>query len=248
MLPDPTEMYGKGDEGASHLAADHGFPDARNAGGVYSVRNVNPVSKESGMSEDVAIAQIVTAITTVFYAAVFAIGYYLIIRGNRQTLREMRQERLSGGRPQIIVEMSLLNLPMVELVVRNVSGGAAKDITFDISDVIEDSSGFALSALRYLREGIPFLGPGEKITCLWDHLDRLVTDFDEKGLNEGIAVRVSYKDLTEEAYATEWGINPLLYEGLRYDAKQLAQGPSDPGVSASKVGDDHGHRTVEDPT
>jgi hypothetical protein len=51
------------------------------------------------MSEDVAIAQIVTAITTVFYAAVFAIGYYLIIRGNRQTLREMRQERLSGGRP-----------------------------------------------------------------------------------------------------------------------------------------------------
>jgi hypothetical protein len=68
------------------------------------------------MSEDVAIAQIVTAITTVFYAAVFAIGYYLIIRGNRQTLREMRQERLSGGRPQVIVEMSLLNLPMVELV------------------------------------------------------------------------------------------------------------------------------------
>jgi hypothetical protein len=60
------------------------------------------------MSEDVAIAQIVTAITTVFYAAVFAIGYYLIIRGNRQTLRAMRQERLSGGRPQIIVEMSLL--------------------------------------------------------------------------------------------------------------------------------------------
>ena len=56
------------------------------------------------MSEDVAIAQIVTAITTVFYAAVFAIGYYLIIRGNRQTLREMRQERLSGGRPQVIVE------------------------------------------------------------------------------------------------------------------------------------------------
>jgi hypothetical protein len=50
------------------------------------------------VSEDVAIAQIVTAITTVFYAAVFALGYYLIIRGNRKVLREMRQERLSGGR------------------------------------------------------------------------------------------------------------------------------------------------------
>jgi hypothetical protein len=50
------------------------------------------------VSEDVAIAQIVTAITTVFYAAVFAIGYYLMIQGNRQVLREMREERLSGGR------------------------------------------------------------------------------------------------------------------------------------------------------
>ncbi len=49
------------------------------------------------MTEDVAIAQIVTAITTVFYAAVFAIGYYLIIKGNRETLREMREQRLSGG-------------------------------------------------------------------------------------------------------------------------------------------------------
>ena len=51
------------------------------------------------MSEDVAIAQIVTAVTTVFYAAVFAIGYYLMIKGNRKSLREMREERLSGGRP-----------------------------------------------------------------------------------------------------------------------------------------------------
>jgi hypothetical protein len=107
------------------------------------------------VSEDVAIAQIVTAVTTVFYAAVFAIGYYLIVRGNRKTLMEMREERLSGGRPQVIVEMGLLNLPYVELVVRNVSGGAARDITFEFSGSIEDSSGFVISELRYLKEGIP---------------------------------------------------------------------------------------------
>lgn len=175
------------------------------------------------MSEDVAIAQIVTAITTVFYAAVFAIGYYLIIRGNHQTLREMREERLSGGRPQVIIEASYLNLPMVELVVRNVSGGAAKDITFDLSAAIEDSSGFVLSDLRYLKEGIPFLGPGEKIHCLWDYMDRLVPYLQQRELHEGIAVKVSYKDLAEEAYVTKWRINPLLYEGLRYDATQLPQ-------------------------
>jgi hypothetical protein len=27
-----------------------------------------------------------------------------------------------------------------------------------------------LSDLRYLREGIPFLGPDERIRCLWDHM------------------------------------------------------------------------------
>ena len=83
-------------------------------------------AKRSSVSQDVSITQIVTAITTMFYAAVFEIGYYLIIKGNRKILREMRQERLSGGRPQIIVEMSLLNLPIIEFVVRNVSGGPPK--------------------------------------------------------------------------------------------------------------------------
>ncbi len=67
------------------------------------------------MSEDVAISQIVTAITTVFYAAVFAIGYYLMLKGNREVLREMREERLSGGRPQVIVEASLLNLQICSI-------------------------------------------------------------------------------------------------------------------------------------
>jgi hypothetical protein len=145
------------------------------------------------VSEDVAIAQIVTAITTVFYAAVFAIGYYLMIKGNREVLREMREERLSGGRPQVIVETSLLNLPIVEFVVRNVSGGAAKDITLEFSGPTEDSSGFVISELRYIREGIPCLGPGERVRCVWDHIDRLVPYLREKRLYEGIAVKVSYK-------------------------------------------------------
>ena len=55
------------------------------------------------MSEDVATAQIVTAIITVFYALIFAIGYYLLIKANRETLREMREQRISGGRTQVTI-------------------------------------------------------------------------------------------------------------------------------------------------
>ncbi len=49
------------------------------------------------MSEDVAVAQIVTAITTVFYAGVFAIGYYLLIKGNHETLRRYANSGSPAG-------------------------------------------------------------------------------------------------------------------------------------------------------
>jgi hypothetical protein len=101
-----------------------------------------------------------------------------------------------------------------------------------------------LSELRYIREGIPFLGPGEEIRCVWDHIDRLIPYLREKGLHDGVDVRVAYKDLPGEAFATEWKINPLLYEGLRYDLNQLPQAPS--GRSPQKVSMDAiGDRTSE---
>jgi hypothetical protein len=175
------------------------------------------------VSEDVAIAQIVTAITTVFYAGVFAIGYYLLIKGNRETLREMREQRISGGRPQVIVQARYDRLPMVDLVVRNFGGGVAKDITFVFSDPIEDSTGFILSELPYFQEGMSFLGPGEEIACAWDSLDNLAFSLREKGHDGGILVQVRYEDLAGESYETEWKINPLIYKSNRHVTPQNHQ-------------------------
>jgi uncharacterized membrane-anchored protein len=64
-----------------------------------------------GMARADELAQLLTAITTVFYAGVFALGYYLMIQGNQQTLKEMREQRLSGGRPQVIVEARYSRFP-----------------------------------------------------------------------------------------------------------------------------------------
>jgi hypothetical protein len=168
------------------------------------------------VSEDVAIAQIVTAITTVFYAGVFAIGYYLLIKGNRQTLTEMREQRISGGRPQVILQGRYDRLPMVDLVVRNFGGGVAKDITFTFSEPIEDSSGFVVSELPYLKEGMSFLGPGEEVACAWDNLENLARSLREKGHKRGILVKVRHEDLAGEAYETEWRIDPLIYDHDRH--------------------------------
>ena len=108
----------------------------------------------TGVASADKLAQLITAITTVFYAGVFALGYYLMIQSTRQTLKEMREERLSGGRPQVIVEARYSRFPKVDLIVRNITGGVAKDITFDFSAPIEDSKGFVLSELPYFREGM----------------------------------------------------------------------------------------------
>jgi hypothetical protein len=170
----------------------------------------------TGVASADELAQLITAITTVFYAGVFALGYYLMIQSNQETLKEMREQRLSGGRPQVIVEARYSRFPKVDLTVRNITGGVAKDITFDFSSPIEDSRGFVLSELPYFREGMNFLGPGEEIACTWDDLEPLIASLKNKGLNKGITVTVSYKDLAGEYYETAWQINPLLYEGNRF--------------------------------
>ena len=123
--------------------------------------------------------------------------------------------------------------------------GDAKDITLELSGCIEDSSGFVLSDLRYMREGIPFLGPDERIRCLWNHIDRLIPYLRERRLQEGAAVKVSYKGLPGEAYATEWRIAPLLYEGLRYDASQLPRDPADPLPRKEVLAEAKGERAGE---
>jgi hypothetical protein len=177
----------------------------------------------TGVASADELAQLITAITTVFYAGVFALGYYLMIQSNQETLKEMREQRLSGGRPQVIVEGRYSRFPKVDLTVRNITGGVAKDITFAFSAPIEDSRGFVLSELAYFREGMNFLGPGEEIACTWDDLEPLIASLRKKGLNKGITVTVSYKDLAGEYYETAWQINPLLYEGNRFIPREGRQ-------------------------
>jgi len=179
------------------------------------------------MSDAVALAQIFSTIATIFYSAVFAIGYYLLIKLNRgmlQTNREMlyetRELRLSGGRPQVVVGLNLNRLPMVDLIVRNAGGGAAKAITFGFSAPIEDSSGFVLSELPYLRDGINLLSPGDGVECVWEHLDSLAPFLQQKGLQEGVKISVRYEDLAGESHQNEWTINPLHYQNIRTPPRQ----------------------------
>ncbi len=51
---------------------------------------------------------------------------------------------------------------MVDVVVRNVGGGEARDIEFEFSSPMMSSAGFVLSALNYFRAGMNFLKAGRR--------------------------------------------------------------------------------------
>lgn len=167
------------------------------------------------MSAD-AIAQISTAVLEFLFVVVMSIGYYFLFRVGRDTLREMRAQRTAVGRPQVIVDDDYDRLPEVDVVVRNVSQGAARDVTFEFSSPIESSEGFVVSDLPHFKQGMDFLAPGGEISCHWDHLDALLPFLRQKGLEGGIVVTTTYWDMAGEQYASRWRLNPFVYESRRY--------------------------------
>lgn len=177
-------------------------------------------------------SQIAGPISNVLLGLVFAVGYYIIIRLYREVVTEMREDRLSGGRPQVIVQAEYSRLPEIEIAVRNVAGGAAKDITFEFSSPIESSDEFVVTDMPYFQYGLDFLEPGGEITCYWDSLDELIPALRKRGLDDGILVTTKYKSLAGEPYTSTWRMNPLLFEGYRSSAHK---GMEDLVASVEKI-------------
>jgi len=143
---------------------------------------------------------------------VLGTGYYFLVSFYQEWMRQSRRARTAGGRPLVVVNADYSHLPTVSLVVQNFTKAPAKEITFDFSAPIEDSSGYVLSDLRFFKEGLPFLEPEAQIAHHWDCLLNLITMLKERVLEDGIKVTTRYKDLADESYETEWTLHPLLLE------------------------------------
>ncbi len=163
----------------------------------------------------VTLAQVVTSVTNLLFVIVLAVGYYFTWRVSQTTLQEMRAQRTAMGRPLVIVQEDYESLPELDVAVRNVSEGAARDIVFEFSRPIESSNGFVISDLPYFKYGLDFLPPQGEITCYWDELDSLLPFLESKNLQNGIHVTVRYKDLSGELYHSQWRLNPFLYKDTR---------------------------------
>jgi hypothetical protein len=113
--------------------------------------------------DTITIIQIAQGVSNIFSVIVIALGYYALVRVTRKSVEEMRTQRLAGGRPTVIVADNYQNLPEIDIVIRNMVGGPAKDITFEFSAPVEDSSGYVISDLPIFKNGLDFLAPNGEL-------------------------------------------------------------------------------------
>ena len=100
------------------------------------------------------ISQIANPILQTLFIAVIGLGYYYTVRATRATVAEMRAEHAAGGgRPLITVSEDYANLPNISLIVQNVGGSPAQDISFEFSEPVESSDGLILQRSALLRGG-----------------------------------------------------------------------------------------------
>jgi len=151
------------------------------------------------------IAQVLSSLATL----VVALG--ILYQG-----RQARRARDDQFRSQIIVDADYTGRFTTDIVVRNIGGGAAKDITFDFSAPLESTSGWDITELPYFQNDINFMAPQTDLAAVWDSYQNVCQTLRKRGLMEGITITSKYRDLPGESYQTEWTINPLLLEGSGY--------------------------------
>jgi hypothetical protein len=198
------------------------------------------------------VSSVAQTLSPILYGA-FIVVIWFQLRAARDSLQEVRQEFLAGGRPVVAVHDEFDHgTRAMSLAVENVGQGPAKAIAFEFSRPIQSSDGVVISGLPLFSIGLTSLSPGARITCYWDHLDDLMAFLRENGLEgEDFHVTVTYTDLPGAQYWNTWDIQPAIYEGLRPPTRpaqhaddqaadltqQVTERPTDPVTRGAEPGE-----------
>lgn len=72
-----------------------------------------------------------------------------LVRANREIVKEMRETRIAQDRPHVLVEVDYTYSPALDIVIRNIGHGPAKNITFDPLPDLVTHRGVNLSDFAY---------------------------------------------------------------------------------------------------
>jgi hypothetical protein len=178
---------------------------------------------------------------------------YFQLRSARESVQELRQEFLAGGRPVVAVHDEYdTTTRSLSVVVENVGQGPAKDVNFEFSRPLESSDGLVISELPLFTIGLTSLSPAARISCFWDDFGDLMAHLREHDLEGAdFEVTVRYSDLAGASYSNRWDIQPAIYQGLRTRPgrpKAPTDGARDtePSTTGGSVGALYGPRRAPD--
>lgn len=192
----------------------------------------------------VLIAQMLSAVATVILAVLTAANVAL----TRKTVIEMQQARISQDRPQVIVDADMSDQWMLDVVVKNIGSGAARNIRFEFSHpLVTGGSGGErepLSELAHFKDGIDYLAPGAELRTAWSTFAILTPILEAKGLENGITITSKYSALNpadKTDYETEWNMNLLRFAG---SPRWVRRGEHDIAKTLDSISKDI-HRVVD---
>ncbi len=143
---------------------------------------------------------------------------------NRNMVEEVRKEREERERPRVLVYVDYGRLPTLYLVIHNVGGSPASQVSFMsrprlISPRLEDPEDREEKKVDLLQKanefgsggGIKVLPPGAKISLWWGDASDLAKHYEvHPGQDLPFEGKVSYRSLTKERYPRE----DKLYEDI----------------------------------
>lgn len=118
---------------------------------------------------NVTLASVMVAMVSSIWAAIGAVAAW-------RSVRETQLARETQERPYVIMDFDLSDIPIINLVVRNVGNGSAKDVRFNFLKPMITSDGRDIGKLPLFEQGLRFLPAGKEISQFFDMSHRYLGD------------------------------------------------------------------------
>lgn len=155
----------------------------------------------------------------VIFAAVVAIATIVYAILTWRLVSETRKMRQAQTEPNISVTIQPREewINLIDMVIQNIGLGPANNIKFKVNPDFEYADGKFLSELGFLRNGLKYLAPNQKLQFFFTSM---VENFEEK-TKASFEIKVTYQDSVGKAYDDLYLIDFSQLVGLR----QLGEPP-----------------------
>ncbi|RLJ09256.1 MAG: hypothetical protein DRP13_00590 [Candidatus Aenigmatarchaeota archaeon] len=160
--------------------------------GILAILNLNFLNDNSGaftvlFSGIVALATVVYAILT-----------WKLVSETKELREAQTEPRIS-----VIYQPREEWINFIDLVIKNIGLGPAYDIKFEITPDFEYRKGHFLSELNFMKKGIKYLAPNQRIQFF---LTSMVEDFENK-IKKPFTIKVIYKNKFGKKYSESFVID-----------------------------------------